>query len=113
MLKPGAGALKLGPRMPTSGPRMLKLGPVKPMLSLGRLMPGSGGPKIDRRTEIPPCVLQDFVPFGAAVLQATLLQGVSVCGSGGLLVPQSIYPSICLETDGHKSGLLKCVLKCL
>ena len=111
MLKPGAGMLKSSPRMPTSGPRMLKPGPGKPKLSLGRLKPGSGRAQ-DRWTEIPPCVLQDIVPLGAAVLQATLLLS-SVCGSGCLLVPQSIDPSVCLETDGHILGLLKCVLKCL
>ena len=34
--------------------------------------------QIERRTEIPPCVLKDFVPFGATALQAILSEGVLV-----------------------------------
>ena len=44
--------------------------------------------QIDGRIEIPPCVLQDFVPFMVTALLATLR------GSTGLWVQESVGPSV-------------------
>ena len=70
---------------------MLKLGPVKPMLSLGRLMPGSGGPKIDRRTEIPLVFYWTLSLLGLLFCKQLFYRE---CRSVGLAVCWSLSPFI-------------------